>query len=172
MVYTHGIPNFVRVDESVYRSGQITTQEGWDYVHTIAAGRHVHVIKLNFDTEGSDELAAKMGFDVHVLAIEPRGDQDWWDDLKSVFRQPDETIVEEAERLLSLVAPTDFYIVHCTHGQDRTGYVIGRHRVEHDGWTKDAAYQEMVAHHFHSELHGVHEAWESYKPANQPKRQR
>lgn len=167
MVYTHGVPNFARVDDNVYRSGQITTQEGWNYVRTIAAGRHVHVIKLNFDTEGSDDLAVKMGFDVHVLAIEPRGDQDWWDDLKSVFRQPDETIVQEAERLLSSATPTDFFIVHCTHGQDRTGYVIGRHRVEHDGWTKDAAYQEMIVHHFHPELHGVHEAWESYQPKGQ-----
>lgn len=167
MAYTHGVPNLSQVDANIWRSGQITTLEGWDYIHQLAAGRRVHVIKLNFDHEGSDALASAMGFDVNYMPIQPEGDQDWWDDLKSVFKHPDELMVDAALMLLSTakaLGATDFYLVHCTHGQDRTGYVIGRHRVQNDGWTKDAAYAEMLAHHFHAELHGVHEAWEQFRP--------
>ena len=164
MVITHGVPNLAQVDASIWRSGQITTQEGWDYIRELAHGRHVHVIKLNFDTEGSDDLAARMGIDVHVLAIQPEGDQSAWDDLKSVFKGPDPMLVDEAEALLVGATADDLWLVHCTHGQDRTGYVIGRYRVLHDHWTKDRAYQEMREHHFHPELHGVHEAWENFRP--------
>lgn len=167
MVYTHGVPNLAQVESNVWRSGQITTQEGWDHIAKLAAGRKVHVIKLNFDHEGSDELAVKMGFDVHVLAVQPEGDQDWWDDIKSVFRGPDPKLIDEAEKILgeaSSRTATDFYLGHCTHGQDRTGYLFGVHRVLHDGWSKETAYAEMIAHRFHPELHGVHEAWESFKP--------
>lgn len=164
MVYSHGIPNLAQVDANVWRSGQITTSSGWDYIVELAAGRRIHVIKLNFDAEGSDSMAQTRGFDVHVLAIQPQGDQDLWDDVKSAFTKPDPSVVAQVDALLaaSRTQPGDFYLVHCTHGQDRTGYIIGRHRVLDDGWTKDRAYAEMVEHHFHAELHGVHEAWEQF----------
>ncbi len=166
MVYQHGVPNLVQVSDNVWRSGQITTQEGWDYVNKLAAGRHVHVLKLNFDNEGSDVLAEKMGFDVHVTAIQPQGDVDVFDALANAFVHPDDKLIDEAEFQLSWAksTPSDFYLVHCTHGQDRTGLIIGMHRVLHDGWSKDNAYREMLSNHFHPELHGLHETWENFRP--------
>ncbi len=56
--------------------------------------------------------------------------------------------------------------VHCTHGQDRTGLVVGVYRVLHDGRTKDDAYQEMIHHNFHPDLHGLHEFWERFDVAH------
>ena len=164
MVYVHGVPNLDRVDDNVYRSGQIDTREGWATIIHLAGGRAVHVLKLNYDTEGSDTLAVSMGIDVHNVAMEPRGDQDAWDDVLSVFKGPDENLADIAEHLLEGAGPHDLWLVHCTHGQDRTGFVVGRYRVLHDGWTKDAAYEEMLQHHFHPELHGIHEAWERFAP--------
>ena len=167
MVYTHGVPNLAAVHENIYRSGQITTQEGWDYIASLAHGRKVHVVKLNFNSEGSDELAVKMGFDVHVLAVQPEGDQSIWDDVASVFKGPDQKLLDAGDEVLGecLIHPdTDFCVGHCTHGQDRTGDLFGQFRVKHDGWTKDRAYQEMLDHHFHPELHGVHESWENWQP--------
>lgn len=166
MVYVHGVPNLSMVEPNIYRSGQITTNEGWDYIAKLANGRTVHVIKLNFDTEGSDELAVKRGFDVKVLAIQPEGDQSVWDDFRSVWATPDPLKVDTALAQLAFCKShpdTDFCLGHCTHGQDRTGYVFGKHRVLNDHWTKAAAYTEMLTHHFHPELHGVHEAWEQFQ---------
>ena len=55
---------------------------------------------------------------------------------------------------------TPFTYVHCEHGQDRTGLTIGIYRVQHDGWTKEKAYNEMIAHGFHKSLHGLDDFWE------------
>ena len=163
-VTSHGVPNLAQVNAGVWRSGQITTREGWNYIRQIAAGRRVHVLKLNYPDEGSDAEAVAMGFDVHELAIEPHGDRDVWNDLVSAFTQPNPTLVHAAETLLETATADDLWLVHCTHGQDRTGYIIGRYRVLHDGWPKVRAYDEMRAHHFHPALHGVHEAWERFVP--------
>ena len=165
MVYTHGIPNLDRVDANIWRSGQITTREGWDEIARLANGRRVHVIKLNFDTEGSDEDGAARGFEIHYLPVQPEGDQSLWDDVASVFKGPDPSKIAEAISILTHCAQhpdTEICVGHCTHGQDRTGFLFGTYRVLIDGWTKDRAYAEMLAHHFHPELHGVHEAWENF----------
>ncbi len=43
-------------------------------------------------------------------------------------------------------------LVHCQHGEDRTGLIIGLYRVQHEGWTPAAAYKEMLANGFHQIL--------------------
>ena len=39
--------------------------------------------------------------------------------------------------------------VHCMHGEDRTGLIIGLYRTKFDGWSSDKAYAEMIQNHFH-----------------------
>lgn len=164
MVYDHGVPNFDRVTDRVWRSGQISTAEGWRYLHDLANGRALHVIKLNFDAEGRDLPPAGLGIDVIAAPIDPEGDQDIFDDVRAAFRRPNPNTLTYVERTLEAATDRDVYLVHCTHGQDRTGLVIGIFRVLHDRWTKDRAYTEMRAHHFHPELHGLHKTWEDFRP--------
>ncbi len=38
--------------------------------------------------------------------------------------------------------------IHCLQGADRTGMMVGIHRVLSDGWQFDQAYTEMRGHHF------------------------
>jgi protein tyrosine/serine phosphatase len=38
--------------------------------------------------------------------------------------------------------------VHCAHGSDRTGCMVGIWRVTHEGWNYDKAYQEMRRYYF------------------------
>lgn len=42
--------------------------------------------------------------------------------------------------------------VHCHGGKDRTGLIIGLHRVENEGWSPEAAFNEMLRYGFHEEL--------------------
>ena len=42
--------------------------------------------------------------------------------------------------------------VHCKHGQDRTGLIMGLYRVRTEGWAPAAAYQEMLDIGFHQTL--------------------
>jgi protein tyrosine/serine phosphatase len=50
--------------------------------------------------------------------------------------------------------------VHCKHGQDRTGLVIGLERVLIESWTPQAAHDEMVRIGFHTEFLGLEEYFE------------
>jgi len=38
--------------------------------------------------------------------------------------------------------------VHCAHGSDRTGCLVGIWRVSHEGWSYDKAYEEMRKYFF------------------------
>lgn len=46
--------------------------------------------------------------------------------------------------------------LHCHHGADRTGLMVGVYRVTFCGWTKEAAIQEMVEGGY-----GFHPIWEN-----------
>lgn len=151
-----GVPNLLQVSATVWRSGQPTTAAGWSEIKALGV---VHVLKLNFESEGTDDGARAAGLDVHVLSMQPEGDQEVFDNIANTFVLPSAVDVETAEILLG---SGGVWLVHCTHGQDRTGYVVGRYRVLHDRWDKAAAYDEMLRLGFHPLLHGLHEAWERF----------
>lgn len=154
MVYEHGVPNLAEVDPGVYRSGQPTTPEAWSYLRSLGIEK---VVKLNFDTEGSDQGAIDVGMEVVNIPIPPRDDQ-----VTSVFEPPETAKVLDAVRILGEGKPGHAVLVHCSHGQDRTGIVVGAYRVLHDGWTKKRAYDEMIAHHFHWEIQGLARFWNDF----------
>lgn len=153
-----GIPNLHEVRPGLWRSGQPTTDSHWQQVKELGITR---VVKLNFNAEGSDEGARAIGLNVYELSIQPEGDQDILDALLDTFVRPDPARLAEAEQIIQLGGGV---LVHCTHGWDRTGYVVGQSRVIDEHWTKEEAYAEMVALGFHPMLHGLHEAWEDWIP--------
>lgn len=155
---THNIPNLRQVKPGLWRSGQPQTVFDWEYLKGLGITR---AIKLNFESEYSDNSASIAGITSHMMSIQPEGDKDIISSVSNIFVQPDKKVVEAAEELIN---PSVGTLVHCTHGQDRTGYLIGRYRVKVDGWNKDEAYLEMLRLGFHPELHGLHEAWEEFAP--------
>lgn len=53
-------------------------------------------------------------------------------------------------------------LVHCQHGQDRTGLVIAAYRVRH-GWTKDAAMEEALKFGYRDWINlGLKQTWEKF----------
>ena len=50
--------------------------------------------------------------------------------------------------------------VHCQHGRDRTGLVIGLYRVLHEKMAPSHAYQEMLDHGFRAILYGLNHYFE------------
>lgn len=66
------------------------------------------------------------------------------------------------DRALSVMAdPSNGIVyVHCLHGQDRTGLVIGLERVLQERWTPERAYAEMLARGFHPMFLGLDEYFE------------
>jgi len=153
----HGIDNLHMVRTGLWRSAQPVTDADWVYLKSIGITK---VVKLNFASEGSDAGAEKQSIQVFTLSIQPESDKDLWDNIKDTFVQPNRQALAAA---LSLIrSGGGGVLVHCTHGHDRTGLLIGLHRVVNDGWTKEAAYEEMLEMGFHPELHGLHEFWEQF----------
>jgi protein tyrosine/serine phosphatase len=67
-------------------------------------------------------------------------------------------------------APTEPVFVHCQHGADRTGCMVGIWRVTQDGWTFPAAWKEMRHYgfdpHWKKLTHSVEQAASHGAPAN------
>ena len=57
----------------------------------------------------------------------------------------------EIEKILAVLGDPNQQpvFIHCMHGQDRTGMVIGIYRVLNNSWTQANAYQEMLDLGFH-----------------------
>lgn len=139
----HGIPHFAQVEPGVWRGGQ-PNQEGWDYLKSLGVKR---VVKLNTGGVKSDGQGFSNGMEIVYLPISF---------LDQTFGKPDPARLDAA---ISAIEPNGTF-VHCQHGQDRTGLVIGAYRVRSNHWTKHAAYEEMVSHGFHPILRGLYWAWQ------------
>lgn len=151
MLYTHGVPNMAHVEPDLIRVG-CPTKEGWDY---LAHVEHVKTyVGLAFDDECSKGYAEAIGIRViripfepgHVYGLAGGPTQDQLQELAAIFADP-------ALRPLAY---------GCLHGQDRTGVATGVRRLEM-GWSRAAAYAEMLAHHFHASLVGLKRAWDAYR---------
>ena len=140
---TFGMVNFSEVAPGIYRSGQ-PFSESWHYLKTVGVKR---VIKLNPDSEGDDSAALDFGMELCKCPIST---------MQQVLTEPD---VQNLYLAVQLIQPGT--LVHCSHGQDRTGLIIGLWRRQ-QGVSKDDAYAEMKQHGFHWELFGLGKAWEDY----------
>src|SRR5438477_8934705 len=69
----------------------------------------------------------------------------------SGFWSPDDNEVNQIEVIMADQSRRPIF-VHCQHGEDRTGLIVGLHRVFHEHWTPAAAYKEMLAKGFHQIL--------------------
>lgn len=153
------VPNLHQVRPGLWRSAQPSTPEHWSQLKGLGVTR---IIKLNFESEGSDDGARSAGLTVYTVSIQPAGDADIFDAVANTFVTPDPARLAEAQAVIRLGGGV---LVHCTHGWDRTGFVIGQSRVLDDHWSKSQAYQEMIQNGFHSLLRGLHEAWEHWEPS-------
>jgi tyrosine-protein phosphatase SIW14 len=71
------------------------------------------------------------------------------------FKVPSDQLVNSI--LQELRNPTNFPLyLHCKHGEDRTGLVMGLYRVYDMGWSPKLAFEEMKALGFHKVLYGLY----------------
>jgi hypothetical protein len=146
-----GVPNLHTVDKGVYRGGQ-PTAEGWSYLKSLGVKT---VVKLDLPSEGSDEEATRLGMTVVDASGPPS-------DLGNFFEAPNPARIRLAVETLEDESRWPIY-VHCLHGQDRTGLIVGLFRVRHDHFTKSQAFKEMRENNFHWALFpGLVDVWEDF----------
>jgi len=161
--YDHGVPNLHQVRPNAWRSGQPTGSEAWKYL----AGLGIkYDVKLDFDDEGSDDLAAAQGIAVFYLPIEPSTKAGFLDSVVDVFAVPDPAKIAQIRAQLAKIGEDRRFdggwIIHCKNGHDRTGFVVGMLRVIADGWDKHHAWGEMLEMGYHPELIGLDRAFHDF----------
>jgi hypothetical protein len=150
----------------VWRSGQPTTLEQWKYLYDVLGIRHS--IKLDFDSEGTDDFARPIGIEVLPVGIQPMtGSEGIIPAVVDIVERPAQDRIAELRRIIEVIRHTNGasggWLVHCKNGHDRTGLAIGFIRVLADGWTKKKAYDEMLSRGFHLELIGLVREWRNFE---------
>ncbi|HEY5041148.1 MAG TPA: hypothetical protein VIK53_04025 [Verrucomicrobiae bacterium] len=143
---SHGVPNLALVEPGVWRGGQ-PNSKGWEYLKSLGIKQDV---KINTSHESSDALAVSNGMQIIYLPINFE---------QMTIGKPD---VNKLNAAIASIKPGTY--VHCEHGQDRTGLIVGAYRVKVEHWTKEQAYQEMLRHGFHPILRGLCWSWEEDVP--------
>lgn len=148
---THGIPNFaiVDADKGIYRGGQ-PTKAGWDWLRLQGVQWD---IKLNTWDECPESYVFTNAVPIWIDYIPITLNE-------QIFGLNEYNVDSAIQSLIN--RPYNTYI-HCEHGQDRTGLIVAIYRVRVDGWTKQQAEQEMLAHGFHKSLFGLWRYWENFK---------
>lgn len=155
-IFEH-LPNYQVVNEGLQRGGQ-PTERGFEILKEEGVKT---IINLRDDVnEESDHLAAeealikRLGFNYHSLAISP-------------FASPTNELVHQAISILTDESQMPVF-VHCLHGQDRTGMLVGIYRMVVEDWNLQDAYCEMLAMGFHPAFHNLKTTAESYHGRKMP----
>ena len=125
---------FDRVDAVLYRSGQPSREQLRELQQRYGIRT---VLKLNSGAEPAPEGVTVIDHPLNVM--------------KEPSQQELQAILDAIEHSPKPV------LVHCTHGEDRTGLVVALYRLRH-GTATDTAYTDMMRHGFHPYA-GVFAAW-------------
>ncbi len=125
---THGLPNFHKVSESVYRGGR-AQEGGLEYLKESGFKTIINIENVDEFIKAESTEARRLGLKHISIPMEYKVD-------------PDDAMID---RILALLQdPANFPIyLHCKHGKDRTGLVMALYRVEVQGWDAKKAYKEM-----------------------------
>jgi len=130
-----GVPNFHRVNATIYRGGQPTAQ-GWASLKQLG-------VKTVVDLRRGEEHSVN----AEQEAVEAAGMRYINVPLKGIVAPSDENISKVLAVLQSSADGPVF--VHCRGGVDRTGAVIACYRIAHDGWRNQAALEEAKSYGMH-----------------------
>ena len=137
-----GIPNFHEVVPGIYR-GAAPTKEGLQALQKMKV-KTIIDLRIERGMAKKEQIIAEgMGFTfIHL----PMGKE------APTQKQVDTLLATLAK------APKEPVFVHCQHGADRTGSMIGIYRVQVQGWTFAQAWPEMRKYGFKPYLSELKEA--------------
>lgn len=123
-IRAEGIPNFVQVSPTLYRSGQ-PTAEGLNRAEKMGIRTVLNL--RNFHSDEDELLHTNLNY-IHIpMKPWPLDDDD-------------------VCRFLNAVTDTAYtpVLVHCYAGSDRTGTMVAFYRIIVEDWSKEAALEEMT----------------------------
>lgn len=138
MAAKQDLPNFHEVHEFLYRGGE-PTDRGLEELKQKNVETVIDLRATSERTAQEKRFAEKLGMRYINLPM---------DSSAPSKKAIDEFLaaVEEAQKSSAAEHPAVY--VHCQHGSDRTGCLVGVWRVTHDGWDYPRAYEEMRKYYF------------------------
>lgn len=130
------LPNFHEVHPYLYRGGQ-PTPEGLKKLKGMGVSTIIDL--RNMPEQIYDERSEAHALGMKYINL-PMGNHRPSKDLIKVF-------LDETDRAKKAGSSAPVF-VHCHHGADRTGCLIGIWRVTRDDYSFDAAYREMRKYYF------------------------
>ena len=126
-----GVPNFHRVNDSVYRGAQ-PTREGLASLAKLGVKTVIDLRGEGDRSQAERKAATSAGMRYVSLPL-------------SGYQAP--TIDQISKVLALLTASSDSPVfVHCRRGADRTGTVIAVYRIAHDHWANQKALDEAKSY--------------------------
>jgi hypothetical protein len=154
----NGVPNLTEYAPDMWRMGQSNDATAWSYVESriVKPGKPVLVVKLNDDNEGDDSPVLSMdGWVLDKDFMPPEDDKPW-----TVFVKPNAMQVTQTVKMIIAAHEAGWVVVHhCTHGRDRTSLIAALVQKEMFHWTKQQAWDDMIAHGFRWELPDLTAFW-------------
>ncbi len=120
------LPNFARVSDALYRSGQ-PTRAGMDQLRSSGIKT---ILKLNDNSPAESQWASDDG-----VTLVPM--------LMSTQQSPSYGQIDQALAVINDPSKQPV-LVHCKLGHDRTGAVVAAYRVTVQGWSVDQAASEAL----------------------------
>jgi len=142
--------NFYLVSTGIYRGGH-PDSGGLQYLKNLG-------ITTIVDLEIGDLVESTPAkIDAEIAGATAIGMNDIREPMSAFELALSSSFNDKINQILSILAdPTQKPVyVHCLHGQDRTGLVIGLERVINEGWTPAAAWSEMLERGFHPGFLGL-----------------
>jgi protein tyrosine phosphatase (PTP) superfamily phosphohydrolase (DUF442 family) len=123
------IPRFLKASNGLYRGGQPETAA--DYARLKMLGIKT-IINLRAGDDYLKERARAKPFGLKVIGAP-----------MAAYRTPDDDQIKHVLEAMSDETKKPVF-VHCLQGKDRTGLLLGLHRITAQKWSKEEAYEEMI----------------------------
>ncbi len=135
------IPNLLQVTDQIYRGGRPLNND----LSVLKTDKEIKMVIDLEDKQSVVQQEKKTASDLNLKFISSP---------MNAMARPNN---QQVDQLLALLQdPKNFPIfIHCHHGEDRSGMIIGLYRVEVQGWTPAAAYKEMLDDGFHPVLYAL-----------------
>lgn len=122
------LPNMFKMNDYVYRGGR-PTLAGMKQLKKMGVTTILNIENDEGAIVNDKKLAAAVGLRWITVPF-------------ATFKKPSDAKVDYVLKLLQDRSLGPIYL-HCKHGRDRTGMIMGLYRVEVDGWHPKTAYKEM-----------------------------
>jgi tyrosine-protein phosphatase SIW14 len=139
-VHSSSIEEFHKVSENLYRGGR-PEEAGMDYLQSLGVKTIIDLEDTQAAIKAEKAYAKELGLN-------------WISSPMNAGVRPTDKQVDGLMANLQDESLFPIYI-HCYHGQDRTGLILGLYRVLAEDWKPSDAYDEMLEYNFHPKYHAL-----------------